>query len=260
MSRINLSKFHTPEELFIYVRSNLEGKTLREVAESIEGSDSVERLRSKAGVGHFIEEEYFGLKKNSTAAADIAHLGVEIKTSALRYGKDGLLRVKEPLSLNIINYREEVNNDDIKESSLYRKNRFILFVWYIHDDGPRSAYRIPYVFLWNMDDAIDELNPDYQLIIEKIRAGKAHQIHQSEHAWLTLCPKHGGTFKDPLDRKSKTVQPCSDAPAEIRAFRLKNCYMSRVIYRYLTEHAPKRLAEFAPPRLPRQYKERMGLA
>lgn len=248
MQSIDLPTIKTPQELFLYVRKDLEGKTLREVAESIVGSDGIERLRSKAGVGHFIEEEYFGLKRNSTAAPDIAHLEVEIKTSALKRGKDGKLRVKEPLSLNIINYVDEAGKHHLRESSMYKKNKFILFIWYIHDSGPRSEYKIHYVFLWHMDKTVlEDLNPDYLLILEKIREGKAHQIHQSDHHWLTLCPKHGGTFKDPTDKKSKTKQ-IGTIPAEIRAFRLKNSYMNRTIYMYLAQNQPARLSEFVTPK------------
>lgn len=164
-------------------------------------------------------------------------------------GKDGKLRAKEPLSLNIINYNDEHSKRHIRESSLYKKNRYILFVWYVHDEGPRSGYRIPYVFLWDMDETLlAELDPDYQLILEKIRAGRAHHIHQSDHRHLTLCPKHGGKFKDPNCRKSKTTQPFNSAPAEIRAFRLKNSYMNLVIYRYLASEHPERLSEFVLPK------------
>ena len=81
-----------------------------------------------------------------------------------------------------------------------------------------------------MDDKVlKELEPDYELIIKKINEGKAHEIHQSEHKYLTLCPKHNGNFKDPNDKISKRHQPFSDKPAEVRAFRLKNRYMNLVI-------------------------------
>ena len=144
--------------------------------------------------------------------------------------------MKEPLSLNIINYVQESEKKDLKESSLYKKNRKILFVWYLHDDGLRSNYTIKYVFLWEMTpDVIAELEPDYQAILKMIRKGEAHHIHQHQHNYLTLCPKHGGVFRDPNDKKSKTKQPYSDAPAEIRAFRLKNAYMNLVICRYLSK-------------------------
>lgn len=246
MPILNLSKIKTPEELETIAKTDLEGKTLKEIAEWINQSDFTSRVHSKGAVGYVVEEGYFGLKKNSTAGPDIAHLGVEVKTSPLKIGKDGKLRVKEPLSLNIINYTEEVKNKNIRESSFFRKNKKTLFIWYIHNpSNMRSEYVIKYVFLWDMDkDVINELESDYEAILTKIRDGKAHNIHQSDHKYLTLCPKHNGEFKNPTDGKSKTKQPFSTEPAEIRAFRLKNSYMNIVIQRYLSKQQPDKLNEF----------------
>jgi DNA mismatch repair protein MutH len=246
MGLINVKDIKSVDELESIAKKYLENKRLKDVMAEITQSDEVSRVMSKAGVGYVVEEGLFSIPRNNTAGADIEHLDVEIKTSPLTLGKDGKLRVKEPLSLNIINYNEEYKNEHISKSSLYKKNKTILFVWYIHDkEKPRSEYLIKYVFIWRMDDFVqDELNKDYLLILDKIKSGNAHNIHQSDHEYLTLCPKHGGTFKDPNDRKSKTTQPFSDSPAEIRAFRLKNSYMAKVIRRYLENTTPDKLGEF----------------
>lgn len=247
MPAIDVTKLKTAEELEKKAKADLEGKTLEQIEESIKERDSTSRVESKDGVGHLIEKGYFGIPRNNQGEPDIPHLGVEIKTSPLKMGKDGKLRVKEPLSLNIINYSKEYQSKTIKDSSFYKKNKKILFIWYVHDSGDRSAYKVKYVFLWEMDtDVLAELNPDYQAIIEKIKKGQAHHIHQSDHKNLTLCPKHGGTFKDPNDKKSKTKQPFSTAPAEVRAFRLKNSYMNEVIRRQLRKFMPRSLIEFVP--------------
>jgi DNA mismatch repair protein MutH len=214
----------------------LEGKTLAQVSGAIRSSDRSSRVTTKGNVGHLIEKGFFGIEMNSSSEPDIPHLGVEIKTCPLAYNKERTrLHVKEPLSLNIINYIDEAACKDITESALYRKNRKVLFVLYIHDDRKRrSEYVIKYVFLWEMDGKVlDELRPDYRKIIAMIREGRAHEIHQGQHAYLTLCPKHGGVFRDPNDRKSKTEQPFSKKPAEVRAFRLKNSYMNMIISRHL---------------------------
>src|SRR3989344_1064852 len=214
----------------------LEGKTLGEVAEYIKGSDLSSRIATKGNVGYVIEHGFFGVEKNSNALPDVPHLGIEIKTCPLKYDSSRTkLSVKEPLSLNIINYMKEHEFHNLKESSLYKKNRHILFVFYIHDKTKsRSKYLVKYVFLWEMDDSIlAELEPDYQLILKKIRAGRAHHIHQTDHKYLTLCPKHNGNFSDPKDAISKRKQPFSKKPAETRAFRLKNAYVNLIITRYL---------------------------
>jgi len=245
MAVIDVSQIKTPEELEEIAKRDLEGKSLQEIAKWVADSDGTSRVLSKSSVGYVIEDGYFGVGKNSNKEPDLAALGVEIKTSPLKMGKDGKLRVKEPLSLNIINYNLEHQNKSLKESSLYRKNRKILFVWYVHDEGLRSAYVIKYVFLWEMDkQVLAELEPDYQAILDMIRKGKAHEIHQHQHNYLTLCPKHNGVFKDPNERTSKTTQPFSKEPAEVRAFRLKNSYMNIVIRRYLAKGKPDALSEF----------------
>ena len=246
MGKIDLKKIKSTKELEAISRRDLEGKTLSEIDELINQSDTTSRILSKAAVGYVIEKGYFGIKANSDKSPDLQTLGVEIKTSPLKLGKDGKLRVKEPLSLNIINYVEEVKNESIEKSSLFKKNKKILFIWYIHDSSvPRSEYVIKYVFLWEMDDKVlAELNPDYKAIIKKIKEGNAHHIHQTDHKYLTLCPKHGGVFKDPNDTKSKTKQPFSDVPAEIRAFRLKNSYVNMIIRRHLLKQSPEKKNEF----------------
>ena len=129
MGLINVTDIKTVDELERIAKQHLEGKQLKDVMEEIAKSDDVSRVLSKAGVGYVVEEGLFNIPRNNTAGADIEHLGVEIKTSPLTLGADGKLRVKEPLSLNIINYNEEYKNTHIKESSLYAKNNKILLVW-----------------------------------------------------------------------------------------------------------------------------------
>ena len=205
---------------------------MSEVTEKIKSEDGASRVLTKGSVGYVIEEGYFGIKKNSEGQPDIPHLGVEIKTCPLKYNSTRTkVTVKEPLSLNIINYCEEYKNKTLKDSSIYKKNKTTLFICYIHDyEKERSDYLIKYVFLWNIDNGVlSELEPDYQEIIKMIKLGKAHEIHQTQHKYLTICPKHNGTFKDPNCTHSKRKQPFSDAPAEIRAFRLKNKYVARII-------------------------------
>ncbi|MEI6490724.1 MAG: MutH/Sau3AI family endonuclease [bacterium] len=256
MAILNLGEIESAEDLEEMAQRDLEGKTLVQIQQSIINLDGSTRGSTKAGVGSVIEQGYFGIPRNNSAEPDIKDLQVEVKTCPLVRGKDGKLRVKEPLSLNIINYVEEHKNKNIIDSSLYRKNRKILFVWYIHDeDNLRSEYLIKYVFLWEMSDEIlKELNDDYLEILGYIIKGEAHHIHQYQHKHLTLCPKHGGTFKNPNDKKSKTKQPFSNEYAEIRAFRLKNSYMNTVIRRYLSKKRASMLDEFVSEKKPKPKK------
>ena len=225
---INVNELHNIDEL-MRVAKFLEGKTLAEISEEVQRSDRASRIRTKGIAGYLVENGYFGIKKNSDPNPDIKNLGVEIKTCPIKYiASKGIYAVKEPLSLNIINYGEEVRSNSIKESSLYRKNKRILFIFYLYDKSlQRSQWKVKYVFLWDMDQkVIAELEPDYQKIIEKIKRGEAHRIHQTEHMWLTLCPKH-------VTGRKYTKQLPGFPRAEIRAFRLKSRYVALIITRYL---------------------------
>lgn len=232
---IDVNRIKNTDELLRQAKW-LEGKTLAEVSEEIKKSDRTSRVTTKGDAGYIIEKGFFGIEKNSDAESDIPHLGVEIKTCPLKYNSNhGRLSVKEPLSLNIINYCEEYKHKDFTASSVYKKNRKILFICYIHDpEKERSQYLIKYVFFWDIDKkVVEEISDDYNIIIDMIKRGRAHEIHQDSNKYLTLCPKHNGCFKDPECRRSKRPQPFSSRPAEVRAFRLKNRYMNLVISRYL---------------------------
>ena len=225
---IDVDSIHGIKEL-IEKAKWLEGKTFEEISREVQQSDRAPRARTKGVAGYLIENGYFGIKKNSDPNPDIKNLGAEIKTCPIKYiASKGIYAVKEPLSLNIINYEEEAKSNSIRESSLYRKNKKILFIFYLYDKSlRRSKWKVKYVFLWDMDQkVIAELEPDYQKIIEKIKRGEAHLIHQTEHRWLTLCPKH-------VTGRKYTKQLPGFPHAEIRAFRLKSRYVALIITRYL---------------------------
>ena len=220
----------------------LRGKKLKAITEEIIESDKDSRVKTKGNVGYVIENGFFGIKKNSDSEPDIPHLDIEIKTCPLKHIGKKYLNVKEPLSLGIINYNKEINNKDILQSKLYKKNKKILLICYIQDKGvDRSEYLIKYVFIWNMnDEVIREISEDYEKIISKIREGRAHDIHQPQHKNLTLCPKHGGHKKDSKCTKWCTTQPESKEKVEIKAFRFKNKYMNLLITRHLGKELKKR--------------------
>ena len=230
---IDLKKIKTEEEL-LEKSKVFEGKSLKEITDEIKQIDDVSRIKTKSGIG-YVAEGIFGLEKNSISDSDIQKFDIEIKTFPIDKKQDGTFKVKEPLSLNIINYNKEVRFTSILTSSLYKKNRRILFFVYEHDKNikNRSEYKIIYVFLWKMDKTvIDDLEEDYQKILATIKEGNAHNFSQKQHKYLTLCPKHSGTFNDPNCTKSKTSQPFSKEHAQVRAFRLKNKYMSIILDRY----------------------------
>lgn len=240
----SLEPWKTDKKELIKRAKSLEGKTTAQVCKEVVKEDDISRVITKATVGYALEK-YFGIKKNSEGEPDFPRLGIELKTIPLKYDPSRkMLSVKEPLSLNIINYMEEHKCRDIKGSSFYKKNKKILLVCYIHDKGKkRSDYVIKYAFLWEMDEKVlEELKEDYDRIVGKIRAGRATDLHQHYDKYLTTCPKHGGVFHDKMSPRYKNAirpQPFSRMPAEIRAFRLKNKYMNMVISSHLGKELQK---------------------
>ena len=63
MAILNLTKIKTPKSLARLAKRDLENQTLSQIANWIAKSDSSSRISTKAGVGHVIEEGYFGIKK-----------------------------------------------------------------------------------------------------------------------------------------------------------------------------------------------------
>ena len=81
----------------------LKGYTLREkCGEEIENHG----YKGKGNFGQLVEKFYFGYEPNSKAEADFVEVGMELKSSPLKTLKNGEIRSKERLVLNIINYLE----------------------------------------------------------------------------------------------------------------------------------------------------------
>ena len=171
-----------------------------DIAESAEGKtvgefDINNRLDSrgnKGGIGQVLEEGLFKMAVNSRAEADFVDLGLELKVTAIKENKKNDFSAKERLVLNIINYEEDLHNFDPVDLEIIKQ--------------------------------------DWQTIIDKIKAGEAHNISEGDTMYLAACTKGANA-------KSIRKQPFSNIPAKQRAFSLKSSYMSafarRVIDRQL---------------------------
>lgn len=67
---------------------------------------------------------------------------------------------------------------------------------------------------------------DFEVIVEKIRNGKAHELSEGDTLYLGAAPK-AATSKD------RRKQPFSDEVAKPRAFAFKNSYMTYVLNNYI---------------------------
>ena len=178
----------------------------------------------KGGIGHVVEESWYGYEINSKAEPDFPEAGVELKVTGVIKDKNGEYRAKERLVLNIINYMEEVKNT-FETSSFWRKNRtLMLFIYEYLKDRPRADFTViaAELFTYPAEDLII-IRDDWAKIVGKIRAGKAHEISEGDTLYLGACTK-GATAATSLRQ-----QPFSEILAKQRAYCLKNKYMTYII-------------------------------
>ena len=210
---------------------------LIEIAESAVGKkvkeyDIKNRLASKGnkgGIGQILEEGLFGYAINSTSEADFGELGVELKATPVKQNKNKALAAKERLVLNIINYMKEVEYS-FETSSFWRKNETILMIFYFWDkELDRGDYRILKSVLYTYpEDDLEIIKNDWEIIVGKIRSGKAEELSEGDTMYLGACTK--GANKNSLRQ-----QPFSDVPAMQRAFSLKASYMTTLVRKYIKQ-------------------------
>lgn len=225
----------SPESIERYGQG-LIGKTFAEVidadeknAEGIsEYAASHENKKRKGGLGEIIEEKYFHYKCNNDSKPDFDKAGVELKVTPYKRNKNGSRVAKERLIITMIDYFKVIE-EEFEESHLWQKARLILLVYYLYQSEikDRLNYRIDFVKLFSVppqDLAI--MKHDFEVIVEKIRNGKAHELSEGDTLYLGAAPKAATSG----DRRR---QPCSDEPAKPRAFAFKNSYMTYVLNTFI---------------------------
>ncbi|MEK4306795.1 Sau3AI family type II restriction endonuclease [Oceanobacillus sp. FSL K6-0251] len=192
--------------------------------EELDKKGRLNNAKSKGGLGHIIEESYFGYEVNSNAAPDFEELGIELKVTPFKINKNGTVSSKERLVLNIINYMEEVQCSFFT-SSFWNKNQKILLMLYKWlPNAERKDYQIYKSLLYTFPEAdLEIIKQDWETIINKIKAGKAHELSEGDTNYLGACPKGA-------NKKSLRKQPYSEIPAMQRAYALKQSYMT-ALYR-----------------------------
>ena len=208
----------------------LEGKTLREMLSNQEIEGMLEdHPGNKGRFGHKIEKHYFGYDINSNSSADFP-CGVELKATPLKFLKNGTLTPKERLVCNIINYMDVIY-EEWETSSFLSKNSDTLIIRYI-DPIDKNIHQLDYKIhsvdihniLDNPDDA-KQFKEDWEVIIGKIKDGKAETLSEGDTKWLGACTK-GSTAA-----KSFREQPFSGILAKQRAFSFKIQYMRELLNR-----------------------------
>ena len=193
--------------------------------------DKTGRLATgKGAIGTVIEESWFGYTPNSESEPDFPEAGVELKVTPYLRGKNGI-RAKERLVCNIINYMEEYDKT-FQTSAFWHKCNTMLLMSYEHlADKPKGDFRIDEAVLFSFpDEDLAIIEHDWETIMEKVRAGRAHELSEGDTLYLAACTKGANA-------SSVRQQPFSELPAKQRAYSLKSSYMTQILNKYIFGNA-----------------------
>lgn len=140
---------------------------------------------------------------------------MELKVTPYKQNKNGKFVAKERLILTMIDYFSVVD-EKFEDSHMWQKSSLILLIYYLYkkEIKDRLDYRIGYVKLFApTEQDIKIIKHDFETIVEKIKAGKAHELSEGD-TYLGAAPK-AATSKD------RRKQPFSDELAKPRAFAFK---------------------------------------
>ncbi|MGX7405152.1 DNA mismatch repair protein MutH [Aerococcus urinaehominis] len=189
--------------------------------------------RSKGGLGNLVEKYYFGFEPNSSPLPDFEEAGLELKLTPYKKNKNGTYSAKERLVIGMIPYDRPVPNS-FEDSHVKEKLNLVLFLFYeFKKELARTQYTITHVQLFHLFSEVlskdlEIIIDDYNKIIEKIKAGKAHELSEGDTMYLGACTK-GATAK-------KSEQPQfynKEIKAKRRAYSLKQGYMTSFLNNYV---------------------------
>lgn len=230
----------SPQDILKHAKQ-LEGISLREYIENQENDGLkkflVAQKNTKGSLGTFVEEIVFNYAPNSRKEADFTEAGVELKVTPLKKLSNSNLTIKERLVLSLINYNEIVN-EEWESNSLFTKLKLILLMFYLYQENtPNIELVFKLVSLWQpSEEDLRIIENDWKAIVEKIKAGKAHEISEGDTSYLGACPK-GRNSQD------TTAQPYSNIRAMRRAFSLKTSYMRAIWEELHTKHKAQALSK-----------------
>lgn len=200
-------------------------KTLAEAVAALDSAVKPEDMvgKGKGGLGQLVERFYYGYAPNSKPEADFQEAGLELKTTPLKKNAKGELQIKERLVCDMIDFCQIVNLP-FEESPFYKKSLMMLIIFYLHDKGVALRdLEFLYSVLWKLGDKdLLVIKEDYETIVSKIKAGKAHELSEGDTLYLAACRK--GQKGDPLRK-----QPFNALGAPQRAFSLKPAYMRTIL-------------------------------
>lgn len=204
--------------IFEYSKGLL-GKSLRNFVD-----EGYKPKKGKGGLGQMVENIYFLLETNNYPGADFSDAGMELKCTPLKKNRQDEYIIKERLVCNLINYCEVVK-EDFEHSHFYLKCQLMLLLFYLYQkDCDNLDLKFIFSVLWKLPPKdLLIIRHDYEVIIDKIKQGKAHELSEGDTMYLGACRK--GQKGDSLIKQPNN--PDVDAPR--RAFSLKMAYMRTVL-------------------------------
>lgn len=193
-----------------------------------QNADVLNTKRNKGNLGQIIEERFFHYECNNDSRADFYEAGVELKVTPYRINRNGTLSAKERLILTMIDYFKVVE-ESFFESHLWNKSKLILLVYYLYikETEFNLDYQIGYSRLFSPPEQdIKIIQHDYQVIVSKIKVGKAHELSEGDTLYLGAAPKAATS-------ENRRKQPFSGELAKPRAFAFKTSYMTYILNNYI---------------------------
>ena len=123
----------------------------------------------------------------------------------------------------------KVVNEEFEDSHMWQKARLILLVYYLYQKEieNRLDYKIGYVNLFTPpEEDIKIIKQDFEVIKQKIKDGKAHELSEADTLYLGAAPKAATS-------RNRRKQPYSDELAKPRAFSFKTSYMTYILNHYI---------------------------
>ena len=185
--------------------------------------DEIDDIRVRKGsFGNALEEHYFGYMPNSDQAPDFTEVSVELKSTSLKRNKNNSISSKERLVITMIDYFK-LPEETWETSSIRSKAEDMILVSYLYEkEKDPLDYEIKIVQRWGLPESdMPIFKEDWEIIVDKVKAGKAHEISGSDTLYLEACTKAANS-------SIRTKQPFSDIPAKPRAWALKQSYMTTV--------------------------------
>lgn len=218
-----MKKFNNIEELLNYVQTFNGLKLKNFISQEILSKPS-----NKGKVGLLIEKHLFEIEQNNDANPDIENLGVDIKTTSYKILKNNEIRFKERIKIKSLNYNQEYEINNFKDSPLYNKIKKILLIVYIPDEEKqlknfmlKDSFFIDFQLKKYLSD-FKQIEEDWKIINTKIRNGLAHTISSKDTMYLEASTSGSG-------REQKAIVHTGETNLKQRSWSLKNSYLNELL-------------------------------